>query len=189
MILLCYNLTGDIMYKYIYKTNDHFDDIILLSDGLNLTGLYFINSYTLPKDLINYKYNDLDIFKNVSLYLDNYFNGLNPKVNFNYKLNISSFAKEVLDILISIPYGTTITYGDIAKSIASKRNVYKMSAQAVGHAVGTNPLSIIIPCHRVVGSNNNLVGYSGKIKNKVELLKLEGVDINKSIIPKKGKKL
>ena len=80
----------------------------------------FINSYTIPKDIDNYNYNNLDIFKDISIYLDNYFKGFNPKVNFSYKLNVSSFVKEVLDILITVSYGTTITYGEIANVIAKK---------------------------------------------------------------------
>lgn len=82
-----------------------------------------------------------------------------------------------------------VTYKDIADEIAKKKNITKMSSQAVGGAVGHNPICIIIPCHRVVGQNNNLVGYGGGIKNKIRLLELEQNDINKFIIPKKGNKL
>ena len=85
-----------------------------------------------------------------------------------------------------IPYGKTITYNDIAKEIAKKKGIDRMSAQAVGGAVGWNPICIIIPCHRVIGSNNSLVGYGGGIKNKIKLLEIEKNDMSKFIVPKKG---
>ena len=86
----------------------------------------------------------------------------------------------------SIEYGKVITYNDISKIIAEKRGINRMSSQAVGGAVGWNPICIIIPCHRVVGTNGSLTGYGGGIKNKIELLKLEKNDMSKFFIPKKG---
>ena len=86
----------------------------------------------------------------------------------------------------SIKYGKTLTYNEVAQMIAKKREIKKMSAQAVGGAVGWNPICIIIPCHRVVGTNGSLTGYSGGIKNKEPLLKLEKNDMSKFFIPKKG---
>ena len=88
-------------------------------------------------------------------------------------VNGSNFSKKVWEILKKIPYGEVATYGDVAKQIAKNNNMKKMSAQAVGHAVGHNPISIIIPCHRVIGGNGNLTGYGGGIEKKIELLKLE----------------
>lgn len=85
----------------------------------------------------------------------------------------------------SIPYGDVLTYNDIAKKIAVKRGIEKMSSQAVGGAVGWNPICIVVPCHRVVGANGNLTGYGGGINNKIELLKLEGNDMNKFFIKRK----
>ena len=96
------------------------------------------------------------------------------------------FRQRVWNILRAIPYGEVITYGDIAKKIAAKRNKKSMSSQAVGGAVGHNPISIIIPCHRVVGSNGSLTGFSGGIHMKVKLLELEGVDMARLFVPKKG---
>lgn len=90
----------------------------------------------------------------------------------------SDFQREVWEILQTIPYGKTITYGDIAKQIATRRGLSRMSAQAVGGAVGHNPLSVIVPCHRVVGSNGNLTGYAGGIDKKEALLTLEGVEVS-----------
>ena len=85
-----------------------------------------------------------------------------------------------------IPYGKTVTYNDIAKEIAQNRGIEKMSAQAVGGAVGWNPICIIVPCHRVVGTNGSLTGYGGGIQNKVKLLEIENNDMSKFTIPKKG---
>lgn len=101
----------------------------------------------------------------------------------------SDFRQEVWKILCEIPYGETMTYGDIAKRMAKLRGKKKMSAQAVGGAVGNNPISIIIPCHRVVGAGGNLVGYGGGMPMKVQLIKLEGMDMNSFTIPEKGTKL
>ena len=86
-----------------------------------------------------------------------------------------------------IPYGELTTYNDIAKEIAKTKNIKKMSAQAVGGAVGANPICIIIPCHRVIGQNNNLVGYTGGLKNKIALLQIEKHDITKFKVPKNAK--
>ena len=92
----------------------------------------------------------------------------------------------VWQILQSIPYGQTITYGAIAKQLAEKNGKPKMSAQAVGGAVGHNPISIIVPCHRVVGTGGSLTGYAGGIAKKIKLLELEGIDVTKFTTPKKG---
>lgn len=88
--------------------------------------------------------------------------------------------------MLSIPYGKTMTYGEIADRIAKQRGLQKMSAQAVGGAVGHNSISLIIPCHRVVGTNGSLTGYAGGVGKKVKLLELEGVDMDELFVPKKG---
>ena len=84
------------------------------------------------------------------------------------------------------PYGATMTYGQIAAQLAAEQGITRMSAQAVGGAVGHNPLSIIVPCHRVVGANGSLTGYGGGIDRKLKLLTLEGVDMSRLFVPKKG---
>ena len=174
------------MYKYIYKTKGEFSNIILTSDGEYLTGLWFENSKDSNKHRMDYIEKELEIFKETSNWLDIYFSGKNPNFTPKYKLdNLSSFRKDVIDIMNSIEYGKTITYNDIAKIIAKKYGINRMSPQAVGGAVGSNPICIIIPCHRVVGSNGNLTGYGGGIKNKIALLKSEKVDINKYFMPQK----
>ena len=98
----------------------------------------------------------------------------------------TDFQNEVWEILCTIPYGQTMTYGEIARQLAAKRGLARMSAQAVGGAVGHNEISIIVPCHRVVGTNGSLTGYAGGIDKKVKLLTLEKVDMKLFYIPKKG---
>lgn len=167
-------------YKWFYKTPEEFDDIYLTSDGKYLTGLWFENS----KDALKHKKEgiekELSIFKKTCKWLDIYFKGENPDFTPEYRIeNSTPFSKEVITIMNNIPFGKTITYNDIAKTIAKKRKISKMSAQAVGGAVGKNPICIIVPCHRVVGKNGNLTGYGGGLKNKISLLKLEGNDMTK----------
>ena len=99
-------------------------------------------------------------------------------------MKTSSFRKMVWEIMLTIPYGKTMTYGEIATEVARRRGLSKMSAQAVGGAVGHNAISIIIPCHRVVGSDGNLTGYAGGIDKKVHLLTLEQVDMSSFYWPK-----
>lgn len=174
-------------YKWIYKTPNNFDDIIMNSDGEFLTGLWFSGSKDNSKHITNCEIKNLPIFKETSKWLDIYFSGKNPDFIPLYKIsNMTLFRQEVIDIMNDIPFGSTLTYNDISKKIASKRKIKRMSSQAVGGAVGWNPICIIIPCHRVVGSNGNLTGYGGGIKNKVELLRHENNDMNKYFVPKKG---
>jgi methylated-DNA-[protein]-cysteine S-methyltransferase len=92
----------------------------------------------------------------------------------------------VWELLQEIPYGSLITYGDIAKQVAAQNGIARMSAQAVGGAVGHNPICIIVPCHRVVGASGSLTGYGGGMWRKVQLLQLEGVDMSNLIVPTKG---
>lgn len=117
-------------------------------------------------------------------WLDRYFKGEKPRIN---ELELepvgSAFRQTVWKILCDIPYGKVITYNDIAKEIAKQRGIKKMSAQAVGGAVGHNPISIVIPCHRVVGTNGSLTGYAGGIEKKLYLLKHEKVDMSKLFVP------
>ncbi len=174
-------------YKYTYKTPKQFSNMIMNSDGKYLTGLWFEESRNISKYELNCEEKDIKIFKEVSKWLDIYFSGKNPDFTPKYKIdNITPFRKEVVDIMNTIEYGKLLTYNDISKIIAKNRNIKKMSSQAVGGAVGWNPICIIVPCHRVVGTNGSLTGYGGGINNKVELLKLEGIDMSKYFIPKRG---
>ena len=175
------------VYKWVYKIPDGFDDMLMNSDGEYLTGLWFIGSRDASKHIVECEEKNLPIFKETSKWLDIYFSGKIPNFTPKYKIeNLSLFRSQVIDIMNSIPFGSTISYNDIAKIIAINKKQNKMSAQAVGGAVGWNPICIIIPCHRVVGSNGSLTGYGGGISNKVKLLELEGVNMEQFYVPKRG---
>ena len=162
------------IYKWFYKTPEEFSDIVLNSDGEYLTGLWFAGSRDGDKHTENCEEKELPIFKETVRWLDMYFAGKNPDFTPKYNIhNLTDFRKEVIDRMLLIPYGETVTYGDIAKEIAKRRGLERMSAQAVGGAVGWNPLCLIIPCHRVMGANGAITGYGGGIENKIALLKLE----------------
>lgn len=118
----------------------------------------------------------LPIFEETVRWLDIYFGGGVPDFEPAYRVgNLTDFRREVQAQMREIPYGKTVTYGDIARAIAAKRGVGRMSAQAVGGAVGANPICIIVPCHRVMGAGGKLTGYGGGIENKKALLRLEGI--------------
>lgn len=159
--------------------------IRLESDGEYLTGLWFDKSKDSNKHMVNNEYKNLSIFDETKKWLDIYFSGFNPGFTPKYKVKTTEFQKSVYEIMLKIPYGKTITYSEIAKEIANARGIKKMSAQAIGHAVGTNQICIIIPCHRVMGANNNLTGYGGGILNKIKLLELEGIDTSSFVMPRK----
>lgn len=168
-------------YMYEYATPANFSNIILLSDGSYLTGLYFEDSLTKLKDIETYIKKELPIFLETKKWLDLYFDGKIPDFIPKYKLeNSTPFREEVTREMNKIPYGKTTSYKKIADEIAKKKNIKKMSSQAVGGAVGANPICIIIPCHRVVGTNGSLVGYGGGIKNKIALLELEKTNLKQN---------
>lgn len=176
-----------VYYKTIYKTPKGFSDIIMNSDGEYITGLWFEGSRDTLKHKLDCEEKELLIFEETKKWLDIYFNGKEPQFVPKYKIeNLTSFRKDVIEIMKNIPYGRTVTYNDISKIIAEKKGIERMSSQAVGGAVGWNPICLIIPCHRVVGSNGSLTGYGGGIRNKVKLLELEGNDMSKFFIPKRG---
>ena len=157
------------------------------SDGKYLTGLWFKGSRDSSKHNGDYEEKNLPIFEETSEWLDIYFSGKIPDFTPEYKVeNLTPFRQQVIDIMNKIPYGKVTTYHNIAAEIAKIRGLEKMSAQAVGGAVGWNPICIVIPCHRVVGTNGSLVGYGGGIQNKVRLLELEKNDMSRFTIPKKG---
>lgn len=167
-------------YKWFYRTPDEFSDMLMTSDGEYLTGLWFTKSKDASKYMENGEEKLVPVFEDTISWLDIYFAGKNPDFVPKYRIdNFTEFRKEVIDAMLKIPYGELVTYGDIAKNIAVKRGVKRMSAQAVGGAVGWNPICIIVPCHRVIGLNNQLTGYGGGIENKIALLKLEKHDMTK----------
>ena len=157
-----------------YKTPDGFSDLLLNSDGEYLTGLWFEGSADGSKHTSFGEEKELPVFRETCQWLDFYFAGKNPDFTPRYKINgLTPFRQEVIEIMKTIPYGETITYGEIAAIIDKKRGLTRMSAQAVGGAVGWNPICIIIPCHRVMGANGSLTGYGGGIANKIALLAYE----------------
>lgn len=130
---------------------------------------------------------DFALLKSTKDWLDRYFAGKNPAISeIPLAPTGGTFRQAVWKILCQIPYGEVITYGSIASQLAGQTNKPSMSAQAVGGAVGHNPISIIIPCHRVIGTNGSLTGYSGGIEKKIWLLTHEGANLTHLTIPKKG---
>ena len=172
---------------YYKKLAPPLGEITLRSDGEALTGLWFADDkHYGAKDIAGAALADLDVFTQAEEWLAEYFAGREPKVSVPLKLQGSEFQMQVWRLLQDIPYGRLVTYGDIAKKIAAQKGVARMSAQAVGGAVGHNPLCIIVPCHRVVGANGSLTGYGGGMWRKVRLLELEKVDMSKLTVPTKG---
>lgn len=163
---------------YIYHYNSPLGGITLASDGGSLTGLWFDGQKhfggTLPEKC---EERSLPIFEEAARWLDIYFSGAAPDFTPPLKTEATPFRQAVWDILMEIPFGRTMTYGEIANKLATQRGLHKMSAQAVGGAAGHNPISLIIPCHRVVGTNGSLTGYAGGIDKKIQLLELEKADI------------
>ena len=159
-------------------------EILLAEKDGNLVGLWFAGQKYFPvfrEDAVLNR--NTDTIARVEDWLNRYFRGKAPSPS---ELPLapggSAFRQEVWDILREIPYGSVITYGAIAERIAAKRGLSQMSAQAVGGAVGHNPISVILPCHRVVGSCGQLTGYAGGIEKKAALLTLEGLSIRDGIV-------
>lgn len=182
---------------YIYRYNSPFGGITIAHNGTGLIGLWFDGQKyfgsTLDKplrDCVDITGQPDEISMAAIKWLDEYFEGRDPGFLPPLALDESKYAtgfrRDVWDILLRIPYGETITYGDIAREIAVARGTDKVSAQAVGGAVGHNPISIIVPCHRVVAQNGSLTGYAGGVNKKAGLLKLEKADMSKLYIPVKG---
>mgnify|MGYP000862644671 FL=1 len=160
-----------------------FGPITLASDGTSLVGLWFDGQKYFADTLEDaHRQKSLPVFEEARRWLDLYFSGKEPSFLPPLAPKATPFRKKVWDILLSIPYGQTMTYGEIAKTIAREQSS-RMSAQAVGGAVGHNPISIIVPCHRVVGTNGSLTGYADGIDKKVQLLTLEGIDMTRFFVP------
>lgn len=161
---------------YTYRYASQLGSITFASDGESLAGLWFDEQKHFPHKLISESTGaELPIFTQAIKWLDTYFSVKVPDFTPPISLNTTPFRKVVYEVLLSIPYGQTMTYGEIANIIAKQKGIECMSAQAVGGAVGHNPISIIIPCHRVVGTDGSLTGYAGGPDKKIELLKLEKV--------------
>ena len=162
-------------------------DVLLAADETGLTGLWFEGEkfYALSLDP-EHEERETPIFAITRRWLDIYFSGHEPDFMPPVHMIGSEFRRCVWELLLRIPYGTTVTYGDLARQVARRRGLRRMSAQAVGGAVGHNEISIIVPCHRVVGTNGSLTGYAGGVDKKRRLLELEGVDMEKFFVHARG---
>lgn len=144
------------------------------AEGDALTGLWFIGQKYYPSETVTWVSEpDHTVFKLLRKWLADYFSGSENTPLPNIEPKGTAFQKAVWDILLGIPYGRIATYGEISKKLAASQGLSSMSAQAVGGAVGHNPISILIPCHRVVGANGSLTGYAGGLARKEALLRLE----------------
>lgn len=161
--------------------------ILLAADEIGLTGLWFDGQKYFARDLpVERTEQETSVLTEAKRWLDVYFDGREPDFMPPLHPIGSAFRQSVREILLQIPYGKTMTYGEIARRLAEKQGLSQMSSQAVGGAVGHNKISIIIPCHRVVGTNGSLTGYAGGIGKKVKLLELEHADMAGFFVPKKG---
>lgn len=164
-------------------------DVLLAADEIGLTGLWLDGGAHAADDLpANHTEAETPALIEAKRWLDVYFSGKEPDFLPPLHPIGSPFRQAVWEILLGIPYGKTVTYGDIAKQLAERMGVANMSAQAVGGAVGHNGIPIIIPCHRVVGANGNLTGYAGGIDRKIKLLEREGVDMRGFYVPQNARK-
>ena len=149
-------------------------EVRLRSDGEALIGLWFVGQVNDAKDIDDIeRKKDLPIFGQVESWLESYFSGKQTSITIPLQPKGTSFQQRVWQILQEIPYGETMTYGEIAQRIAKEKGDETFSAQAVGQAVGKNPISILIPCHRVLGKNGALTGYAGGVHRKEQLLRIE----------------
>ena len=174
---------------YMTKHTSTVGEITLACDGESLAGLWLEGQKYYGAGILENarEKDDVPVFDEVKKWLDRYFSGGRPDISMlPLKPVGSEFRRDVWNILCEIPCGEVTTYGDIAKKMAKKMSKKSMSGQAVGGAVGHNPISIIIPCHRVVGANGSLTGYAGGLAVKIKLLELEGVDMSRFSVPKTG---
>lgn len=174
---------------YVTHFSSPLGPLMLAGDGENISGLWLAGqkyfAATAASDFV--EKNDLPVFAAAKGWLHRYFAGEKPAISaLSLAPQGSEFRQAVWALLCQIPYGQVTTYGKIAKEIATRTGKKNMSAQAIGGAVGHNPISIIIPCHRVVGSNGNLTGYAGGVDIKVWLLKHEGADMSRLFMPPQG---
>lgn len=164
--------------QYISHYYSPIGRILLAADDIGLTGLWFEGQKYFARGLDReHEERETPLSEKAKQWLDIYFQGKEPQFEVPLHFMGTEFQKEVWKILCDIPYGNTTTYRKIAEQIAENRGLAHMSAQAVGGAVGHNPISIIVPCHRVVGTNGSLTGYAGGLDKKAELLSLEKADV------------
>lgn len=172
---------------FIQRYDSPLGGILLAADETGLTGLWFDGQKFFARDLPAERVEqNTPALSEVKRWLDIYFTGKEPDFMPPLHPIGSAFRRSVWDILLRIPYGQTSTYGEIARQLAEKQGRPRIAAQAVGGAVGHNKISIIIPCHRVVGTNGSLTGYAGGIDKKVKLLEWEHTDMTGLFVPREG---
>ncbi|MEE0515486.1 MAG: methylated-DNA--[protein]-cysteine S-methyltransferase [Emergencia sp.] len=172
---------------YTYHYDSPLGSITMAGSETALTGLWFDGQKYFGSSLSAGEYEEqmISVFEQAIDWLDTYFSGENPGFLPALSIETTPFRKAVWEILLGIPYGKTMTYGEIADRIAKERGLCTMSAQAVGGAVGHNPFTLMIPCHRVVGAKGSLTGYAGGIERKLRLLELEKADLSSFSIPRR----
>ena len=175
---------------FVWNYDSPLGVILIAADDLGLIGLWFegekFYANSLPE---NHSKRKTPILSDTVRWLDLYFKGVEPDFTPPLRPQGTVFRLAVWNILLGIPYGETTTYGEIARQLKTTLGVDRTSAQAVGGAVGHNEISIIIPCHRVVGANGSLTGYAGGLDKKSRLLALEKVDTSRFFIPKEQRRL
>lgn len=172
--------------EYVAHYTSPLGGITLASDGEALTGLWFDGQKYFGAGLAeDREERELPVFDQAARWLDLYFGGQDPGFVPPLRMRATPFRRAVWEVLLTIPYGHTMTYGQIADQMARAQGKH-VSAQAVGGAVGRNAVSLMIPCHRVVGADGSLTGYAGGLDKKIKLLTLEGADMNGLYVPKRG---
>ena len=173
--------------QYINRWQTPLGGILLAADDAGVTGLWFEGQKHFARSLAReHEERESPFLEEAKRWLSLYFSGQEPDFSVPLHLTGTEFQKEVWEMLRAVPYGRTTTYGEIAQSIAAQRGVPHLSAQAVGGAVGRNPVSILVPCHRVVGAGGSLTGYAGGIGRKRELLRLERAGMGGFFTSNKG---
>lgn len=163
----------DSLMKYITKHLSPCGDILLAADQSGLTGLWFEGQKYFAAGLeAEHEEKEIPVLKQAKIWLDIYFSGKEPDLSVPLHFTGTDFQNKIWEILCTIPYGETRTYGEIADQFMKKHG-HKTSPRAVGSAVGHNRISIIVPCHRILGAGGDLTGYAGGIDRKKLLLELE----------------
>jgi methylated-DNA-[protein]-cysteine S-methyltransferase len=174
---------------YVTSYQSPVGDLTLAGDGVSLVGVWMAGQKydraTLPAGTADGGRDP--VLGEARLWLDRYFSGRRPAAGeLPLRPEGGAFRQEVWSVLKGIPYGEVITYGSVAKTVAGRAGGRAVSARAVGGAVAHNPISIVIPCHRVVGADGSLTGYAGGIRKKMRLLELEGIDASRLSLPRRG---
>ncbi len=175
---------------YTHHYGSPLGGITLASDGEALTGLWFDGQKYFADTLDReHTEKDLPVFEQADRWLDIYFGGKAPDFTPPLRMRTTAFRRLIWELMLAIPFGQTMTYGQLAEEAARRMGLAQMSAQAVGGAVSHNSISLIIPCHRVVGTNGSLTGYAGGVEKKLRLLTMEDADMSRFFVPKQGSAL